>query len=223
MPRATLTTALQLTVLVIVACSTPKVTRPYKEQPPPSIQPTVLIYADSDAFDSLLESSLLNRDPAILIQTASQKPDWGPRLNAWIAAWNMGGPVVAKEPLAVMRMQAPLPSVVINGDSIHEFRLLIDDLMGRVNGLASNGSAWWKIDSVQRSRVALLKPYNLRFHIDSAKNIQLILFNGQYPSQHRAFVHATANPDEEGYEEWARTYSCSRCRENTRAGADPQQ
>lgn len=218
--RGVLLLAIPAVALCANGCTTPKTTRPYQEPPPASVKPTVIAYADTDAFDSLLESALLNREPAILIQTASQKPDWSGRLNAWIAAWNMGGAVAAEEPQRRVRMQAPLPTVVVDGDSIREFRLLIDDLMGRVNFLAAEGSSWWKIDKMQKTRVALLKPYNLRFHIDSAKNIQIILFNGQYPAEHRAFVQSIAHPDDRNAEDWARGYSCSQCPQVAHASSD---
>ena len=63
---------------------------------------------DADGFDSLLESALVNQDPAIIIQTHATKPDWGDRLNAWIAAWNMGGKVTG----GTVRMQAPVTVTV---------------------------------------------------------------------------------------------------------------
>lgn len=208
-------------LLGVLACSTPNETRPYKEQPPPSIKPVVVAYTDTDGFDSLLESSLLNMEPAILIQTENEKPNWNGRLNAWIAAWNKGGVVEAPERRPRVRMQSPIPSVVIDGNSIREFRLLIDDLMNRVDGLASEGSAWWKVDKVQRARVAMLKPYNLRFHIDAANHIQIILFNGQYPEEHRAFMQSIARPEDEESGQALRPFACSRCPASALVRRDP--
>ncbi len=140
----------------------------------------------------------------MLIQTENQKPDWGDRLNAWLAAWNMGS--------RKARGQAPLPSVTIDGDSIREFRLLVDDLMGRVENLARTGSTWFAEERTRSRRVALLKPYNLRFHQDEGGNIQLIFFNGAYAQYYGQFLKTTGPAEGSGAEEWSRTFQCSRCR-----------
>src|SRR5205807_7926716 len=117
-----------------------------------------LDYTDNDAFDALFEAALVNQDPGIVVRTQRQTPDWGARLNAWIAAWNQGGRSRSA------RGQAALPRVVIDGDSIREFRLLVSGLLDRIEEAAQAGSAWYS-DQRQRSRrIALLRPYNLRFH-----------------------------------------------------------
>src|SRR5262245_63007530 len=72
--------------------------------PPTAITPTRIDYVDTDAFDVLLENALIHQDPAIVIQTAHAKPEWGDRLNAWIAAWNLAGRAATGERF---RMQAP--------------------------------------------------------------------------------------------------------------------
>jgi hypothetical protein len=167
---------------------------------------------ESDAFDGLFESALTNQDPVIVIQTHTGKPDWGDRLNAWIAAWNLGGKVQSVDEGRKVRGQAPLSSVVVNAESIREFRLLIDDLMTRVEELALLRSAWWKEERVKSSRVALLKPYNLRFHMDDDGDIQLIFFNGRYSDYYRDYIQAIATPDADNPEEWARGVTCSRCK-----------
>jgi hypothetical protein len=171
-----------------------------------SIRPTVIQYVDADGFDALFESALKNADPAILIQTDTTKPDWGARLNAWIAAWNMGGPADGRRRTA--RGQSPL---TINGESIRELRLLVDDLMGKVETLADKGSAWWAEERTRSRRVALLKPYSLRFHQGADKNIQLIFFHGAYAAQYRDFM-ATLADGGDVPDDWARTVECSQCK-----------
>ena len=200
-PRSVL--VLGLLLATSLSCSAFQRTRPAQEPPPPNLQPTAIDYVDGDGFNQLLESALANEDPVILIQTDSERADWGPQLNAWLAAWNLGGKVERKA-----RMQA---AVTVNAASIHEFRLLIDDLMGRVEKAASAGSDWFRNERMLRRRVELLRPYNMRFHMDRGGHIQIILFNGRYSRYHREFVHSTVHPDDEVPEEWARTWSCSHC------------
>jgi hypothetical protein len=186
-----------------------KGTRPYREPPPAGFHATPIDYVDSDAFDTLFESALVNQDPVIIVRTTHTRPDWGDRLNAWIAAWNRGGQVEGK---GTVRMQAPLPRVVIDGDSIREFRLLVDDLMGRVDDLAKNRSAWWAEARVRSRRVALLKPYNLRFHMDEGQHIQLIFFNGRYAQYYQEFMRSVVHTEDEA-DGWVRGFTCSRCRQ----------
>jgi hypothetical protein len=186
-------------------------TRPYHEPPPPGLAPTVLDYVETDAFDALFESALTNQDPVILVQTATSQPDWGPRLNAWIAAWNRGGKVV-DGPRGRVRMQAPVVPSAVNAETLHEFRLLVDDLMTRVEDVARRGSSWWAEERTQRRRIDLLKPYSLRFHLDDDKKIQLVLFNGMYSRYYRQFMESMSMRDADEPEEWTRTMKCSLCR-----------
>ncbi len=191
-----------------LSCRSIRTTRPYHEPPPPDIRPTVLDYVESDAFDALFESTLTNQEPVILIQTGTSRPDWGPHLNAWIAAWNRGGKVV-DEPRRRVRMQAPLAPITINGETVREFRLLIDDLMKRVEDSARRGSSWWAEERIQRRRIALLRPYSLRFHLDENKKIQLIFFNGRYSRYYREVMDSMAVRAPHEAAEWSRDVQCS--------------
>jgi hypothetical protein len=216
MKRSLLVAVLPLALLVpLVAslgCKTFLRSRPYREPPPPDLKPTTLDYADTDGFDALFETALTNEDPAIVVRTGRQQPDWGPRLNAWIAAWNRGGRVEA--PKGSVRLQAPLLSPVsVDADSIREFRLLIDDLMDRVEVIAHKESAWWAEERIRGYRVALLKPYNLRFHLDEEQHIQLIFFNGNYAESYPQFVRLLNTPEQEEPGQWSRTVHCSRCKQ----------
>jgi hypothetical protein len=203
--------ALALLAAAALGCAPSRNTRPYQEPPPPDLRPTRIDYADSPAFDALLESALVNQDPVILIQTAYQKPDWEGRLNAWIAAWNRGGPVAPGSGRKVRGQVPGLPQVVVDGDSIREFRLLIEGLMDRIEERAKVRSAWWAEEQIRNRRVELLRPYNLRFHRGEDGNIQIILFNGRYAEYHREFVRSLVGAGGDG-EEWQRSYGCSECK-----------
>jgi hypothetical protein len=195
-----------LLLALTAGCTLWKSARPQVEPPPPDITPTHIDYVDADGFDTLLESALINQDPAIIIQTQNAKPDWGDRLNAWIAAWNLGGPVTK----GIVRMQAPfVPEVVVDGDSIREFRLLVESLMNRLGDQTRTGLMWLAEEKTRNRRVRLLKPYNLRFHMDEDGFIQIVLFNGRYAQYHGAFVRALGGGDAGG--QWERSYVCSKC------------
>jgi hypothetical protein len=204
--------AAALALAATVACRLRDDTRPMVEPPPPGIAPTHIDYVDADAFDGLFETALTNQDPAILIQTAERKPDWSGRLNAWIAAWNQGGRVQPGPAPRTARGQ--IPSVTVDGDTLRELRMLVDDFMDRVEGRAKERSAWWAEEKVRARRVALLRPYNLRFHLDDAGMIQLIFFNGRYAGQYREFMQGIGADAGEG---WDRCISCSRRRHDSAA------
>jgi hypothetical protein len=194
--------------------------RQRQESPPPDLRPTRIDYVDADAFDQLLESALVNEDPVILIQTTYAKPDWGPRLNAWIAAWNRGGRLSAADGRKARGLAPGFPQVVVDGDSIREFRLLIEGLMDRIEDRVKGGADWWEDVRVRNRRVALLLPYNLRFHLDEDGHIQLILFNGRYAPYHSQFVRSIAGPAaDDGAGEWERTYHCSECKQHRKPAA----
>jgi hypothetical protein len=209
--RRAIVLALLLLSCTALSCRSTRNTRPYLEPPPPDIQPTVLAYSETDGFDNLFESALVNQDPVILIQTDTSQPDWGARLNAWIAAWNRGGKVV-DEPRRRARMQGPLTPNVINGETLREFRLLVDDLMTRVEDVAKRGSSWWAEERIQRRRIDLLKPYSLRFHMDNEQKIQLIFFNGRYSRYYRQVMDSMSISTAEESNEWSRTVLCSHCK-----------
>ena len=188
-------------------------TRPYHEPPPPDLQPVLIRYIESSGFDTLFESQLVNQAPVILIQTQTDRPSWGPRLNAWIAAWSRGGRVEGASRRGTARSQVPASPVTVNGETIREFRLLVDDLLGKAESVARAQASWWAQERVRSRRVDLLKPYNLNFHLDEDKNIQLIFFNGNYSSYYDNFMRALAAvSDEEEPGRWSRIVTCSRCR-----------
>jgi hypothetical protein len=190
--------------------------RPEPEAPPagspanlPAVRPTVMDYVDSEAFDALFESALVNQDAAILVRTGFAKPDWGGRLNAWIAAWNAGGGG------RTVRGQAALGAVsglAIRGDTVREFRLLVGGLMDRVEELAKTTSAWWSEERVRSRRVALLRPYNLRFHRGEDGNILLIFFHGGHAGHYSGFIKSLTS-SAEAREQWARAVECSECKQ----------
>src|SRR4051794_31070561 len=92
-------------MFAITGCRTTRDSHYAGPLPAPPVQPTILHYVDSNGFDALFETALINQDPVIIVRTDNEKPDWGERLNAWIAAWNMGSKVEHR----VIRGQIPLP------------------------------------------------------------------------------------------------------------------
>ncbi len=202
MKRATPLFALALAAVLSCRHEPP---RPYREAPPSELAATTLDYADTDAFDALLESALVNQDPVILVRTAHARPDWQGRLNAWIAAWNQGGRVEGR----TVRGQAPpLP---VDGESIREFRLLVTVLLDRVEVLAHAGAGWWSESRVRARRVELLRPYSLRFHVGGDGTIQLIFFNGKASERYAEFVRQLTEAEEVA--QWERTVECSGCKQ----------
>jgi hypothetical protein len=196
-----------LVFALAAGCRTPKPDLSTVETPSTAdLRPTHIDYADADAFDALFETALVSQDPVIFIQTDHRKPDWGPRLNAWIAAWNLG----SRPNETKARGQVPVvPKVTVDADSIRELRLLIDDLMGRVEDSARAGVTWWAETRMRNRRVALLKPYNLRFHVGDDGRIQLVFFHGDYAAKYEDFVRSLEGA---GDGPWVRTYQCSHCR-----------
>jgi hypothetical protein len=190
---------------MMAGCKVPPETLP--EPTPRDVPVTRVTYADTDAFDGFLETALTNQDPVIVIQTDRSKPDWDGRLNAWIAAWNAGGPSRQRRPGLTARGQSP---IVVDGDSIREFRLLVEGLMDRIDERARERSAWWAEERVRSRRVELLKPYSLRFHMGEDGLIQVILFHGRYAASYRALMQTVFRA--EGEDEWTRGYTCSQCR-----------
>jgi hypothetical protein len=210
-----------LTMVLAIGCIGRDAARPYRDAPPADIKPTRIDYVDGDAFDALFETALTNQDPVIVIQTTDQKPQWSGRLNGWIAAWNMGGKVEVERDKRKTRFQVGIPSVQVDADSIREFRLLVDDLMGRVEQLAKETSGWWTEERVRKSRIALLKPYSLRFNQDEDKNIQLIFFNGRYAERFGEWMRTVARADGDAESsKWSRVVTCSQCKAKRDANAD---
>jgi hypothetical protein len=180
---------------------------PVPEPAPEDVPVTRVAYVDADGFDAFLETALTNQDPVIVIQTDRGKPDWDGRLNAWIAAWNAGGAGRGRQPGLTARGQSP---IVVDGDSIREFRLLVEGLMNRIDDRARERSAWWAEERVRSRRVELLKPYSLRFHRGEDGLIQVILFHGRYAAAYRRLMQTVFRA--EGEDEWTRAYTCSACR-----------
>lgn len=178
---------------------------PDREAPLPDLAPTVIDYVDGDGFDSVFETALVNQDPAIRVRSGRQSADWGPRLNAWIAAWNRSGRGRSK----TARGQAP--KVTIDGESIREFRLLVEGLLDRIEDAGQTGSSWYRDQRERSRRVALLKPYNLRFHKAEDGTIDLIFFHGSYSAYYPRFIQKLMGTEATPADEWARTVECSEC------------
>jgi hypothetical protein len=172
----------------------------------PDITPTRLDYIDTDGFDAVLENALVNQDPVVVVRTGRTKPDWDCRLNAWIAAWNRG----SSRPITV-RGQVALAAAALDKDAVRQLRLLVNGLLDRAEEVAQAGSTWW-IDHRERSRrIALLKPYSLRFHMDDESSIQLVFFHGNYAPYYPRFVQTLTESAGMESGEWTRAVDCSHC------------
>lgn len=193
-----------LTLVFVAGCKTSGGRQ--AETPPPEFQANEITYVENDAFDGIFEASLVRQDPVIVVRTEFTKPEWGPRLNAWIAAWNKGS---ANN--RTVRGQIPIPAVVVDGDSIREFRLLVNSLMNRVDDVARTGSNWFAEERTVSRRVALLQPYNLQFIMDEQGKIQLVFFHGKYAQYYPGFMRKLKHSDEE-VESWSRTFDCAQCK-----------
>jgi hypothetical protein len=196
--------------MLAAGCHQPE-QRPLPAPPPADIHPTDIDYVDTDAFDALFESALVNQDPVIVVHSGRSKPDWDGRLNAWIAAWNRGGAMSAPR---TARGQIPIPGVKVDEGTLREFRLLVSGLLDRVDVVARDGKTWFAEEQVRSRRIALLKPYDLRFHIGERSDIDLVFFNGKYSEYYPDFVQTLtgANEDSDEPREWARIFRCSRCK-----------
>jgi hypothetical protein len=200
-PLAVLAAAGAAMMFIVVGCRSIRDGESEQRDPAPSMQPTVIDYVDTDAFDAVFESALLNKDPIIVVRTENEKPDWQGRLNAWIAAWNMGTKIEGRK----VRGQIPAQ---INAEFLREFRVLVFGLLDRAEDAAKGSSAWWQEDRTRARRVALLRRYNLRFHMNEDKKIHLIFFNGDYAERYAEYVKSITGVEEAG---WSRTVQCSMC------------
>jgi hypothetical protein len=195
-------------LLLLVGCQG----RPTRGTPPgaesiPDLTPVVIDYVDTDGFDAVLEAALVDQTPVIIIQTTHRLPDWEGRLNAWIAAWNRSDRSRSK----TLRGQLPLTKLPLDADSLGELRKLVEGLLDRIETAAERNATWWANERERSRRIALMKPYNLRFHRDGDGPIRLILFHGSYAAYYphflRQLMHEPHMPDEP----WSRTVECSRC------------
>lgn len=153
---------------------------------------TEIDYVDADGFDAIFETALVNRDAVIIVRTPNELPDWSGRLNAWIAAWNMGKSSDAR------RFRGQIPGIPnIDGDTLRELRLLINSVIDRADDAAKNSVNWFREERVRSRRVELLKPYNLRFHMHTDGKIHLIFFHGDYADRYQQYVAAQADCDDD--------------------------
>jgi len=186
--------------------------------PPTNLPSTVIDYVDTDGFDVLFETSMVNGDAVITIRTPNDKPDWTGRLNLWIAAWNMG-----KNP-DPRRYRGQIPVATVDGETLREFRLLVGSVIDRADDASKAGVMWFKEERVRSRRVELLKPYNLRFHVHDDGKIHLIFFHGEYARQYQEFVaNLTQETDEEPWRRGIEFSCCKRMRQVLRSRQAPQE
>jgi hypothetical protein len=174
---------------------------------PAEFRSTEIDYVDSDAFDLVFETALVKRDAAITIRTPNERPDWTGRLNAWIAAWNMGKGADGR------RVRGQFPFAGIDGEALREFRLLVNSVVDRADDAAKISVNWFREERTRAYRVELLKPYSLRFHMHADGKIHIIFFHGDYVADYQRFLSTLTDCDDS--ETWSRTIiGISRCKKN---------
>jgi hypothetical protein len=195
-----------LSLLAVAGCETLRQARKLAPTGPPAeFRNTEIDYVDSDAFDVVFESSLVKRDAAITIRTANERPDWTGRLNAWIAAWNMGKGADGR------RVRGQFPFAGLDGDALREFRLLVNSVVDRADDAAKISVNWFREERIRSRRVELLKPYSLRFHMHTDGKIHIIFFHGDYAADYQRFLSTLTDCDDS--ETWSRTtIGISRCK-----------
>lgn len=214
MGRLGLTLAFVALSFAVIGCGSTRQTRrtpiePAPSPPPPNLPSTNIDYVDTDGFDVLFESALVNSDAVIHIRTANEKPDWTGRLNQWIAAWNMGKSQDGR------RFRGQIPVATIDGETLREFRLLVGAVIDRADDASRAGATWFKEERTRSRRVELLRPYNLRFHINDDGKIHLIFFHGDYARHYQQYV-TTLTETAEG-EPWRRNLEFSCCKKMRQA------
>ena len=110
-----------------------------------------------------------------------------------------------------MRGRWPIPSIVVDGDSIREFRLLVNSLMNRVDDVARDGSNWWTEERTRSRRNNMLKPYNLRFHMGDNGTIQMVFFNGSYSQYYKTYMQKLI-PCRRGSGRLVKNLDCTKCK-----------
>jgi hypothetical protein len=163
-------------LVCLAGCS---VERTYRPPPPPNFRCKEVPFQDTPAFDGLLESYLTNREPAVCIVLDTPAPDWPPRLVAWMKAYQAGGKVRA--PAGKGGLDALL-WLATGGQTPTESRLLLENLLDRLDRAAVSAAAWWADEAERRRRIDLLRPYLLDAERDPGHNgnYVIVLYNGHY-------------------------------------------
>ena len=96
---------------------------------------------------------------------------------------------------------------------------MVFGIVDRAEELAKAGSTWWQEGRTRSHRVALLRRYNLRFHIGEENKIHLIFFNGDHADKYREFMATVTGAEER---DWSRTVECSICNKASRTRQMPK-
>ena len=170
-----------LLVLAVLAvapgCSSPE--RVYYPPPQADFPAREIRFQDTEAFDSLLESYLNNRQPVIRICLDTQTPDWSTRLVAWLQAYRAGGKV---QPPAGKGDLTSLLWLAASAQSPTEARQMLEHLLDRIDKVALATADWWSREAERNRRIDLLRPYLLDAIRDPSNNgnYVILLYNGSY-------------------------------------------
>ncbi len=156
--------------------------RSYQPPPPPGYPWLDVPYSDSEAFDTLLDCYLQAGKPAIRIVLDTKEPDWLPRMNAWLKAYQAGGQV--RQPTGKGGLDSLLWLAGM-AQTPSDARQLLETAFDHLETYVKAGLAWWNDEQQRRRRIDLLKPYNLDAVRESRRGdkYSILLCNGRYESE----------------------------------------
>ena len=101
--------------------------------------------------------------------------------------------------------------MVVDGDSIREFRLLVNSLMNRVDDVARQARTGLSRNAPFRGawRCSSLTICNSSWTSRARSN--LVFFHGDYARYYPGFMRKLKHTDEE-IESWSRTFDCAQCK-----------
>lgn len=165
---------------VAPGCRAPE--RAWCPPPPADFRGRDIRFEDAPAFDALLGNYLTNGTPVIRILLDTPKPDWSPRLVAWMDAYAAGGKV---RPAAGKGALSSLLWLASSASSPNEARQLLENLLDRIENKATAATDAWSRAAERKRRTALLQPYLLDAECDPDNhgNYVIVLYSGAWKSQ----------------------------------------
>ena len=169
---------LPLLAFGFVGCQASEKLREYQPPPPPNFVCKELPFDDSDAFDAALKLHLSNGAPVVRVLLDSPRPDWPPRLVAWLDAYRAGGKVRPPSGKGV----AALAWLGALSGSPTEARQLLESSLDRIAVAGAAVARQVARAQDQAERTALLAGYVLDADQDAARGglFTLVLYNGRY-------------------------------------------
>lgn len=164
-------------LLVLIGCGTPQ--RTYQPPPPPNYPDREIPFEDSNAFDSLLETLLINQTPVIRIVLDTTTPDWPDRLVVWLRAYRDGGQVAAPTGKGGL---SSLLWLAANATSSTEAREALEATFDRLEETTTAVATWWSNERERQRRIELLRAYIIDVERSARHGDRFVvtLYNGRY-------------------------------------------